>query len=76
MFLYSMLDSTRNYGRMDDYLGRLYIADIDSDRMDDEEATRHPDKYANLIVRVGGFSERFVNLPPDTQQEILSRTLY
>ncbi len=41
-----------------------------------EEAIKHPEKYVNLIVRVGGFSERFVNLPPETQQEILSRTLY
>jgi pyruvate-formate lyase len=45
-------------------------------RDDLEEAIKHPDKYANLIVRVGGFSERFVDLPPETQQEILSRTLY
>jgi pyruvate-formate lyase len=45
-------------------------------RGDLEEAMQHPGKYANLIVRVGGFSERFVNLPPETQQEILSRTLY
>ena len=45
-------------------------------RGDLEEAIKHPEKYQNLIVRVGGFSERFVNLPPDTQQEILSRTLY
>jgi pyruvate-formate lyase len=41
-----------------------------------EEAMKHPEKYANLIVRVGGFSERFVNLDPETQREILSRTLY
>lgn len=41
-----------------------------------EEAIKHPEKYQNLIVRVGGFSERFVNLPPQTQQEILARTLY
>jgi len=45
-------------------------------RGDLEEAMKHPEKYTNLIVRVGGFSERFVNLPPETQQEILSRTLY
>jgi pyruvate-formate lyase len=45
-------------------------------RNDLEEAIRQPEKYQNLVVRVGGFSERFVNLPPDTQQEILSRTLY
>lgn len=40
-----------------------------------EEAQKHPEKYQNLMVRVGGFSERFVNLPPETQNEILSRTL-
>jgi pyruvate-formate lyase len=45
-------------------------------RGDLEEAMKHPEKYQNLIVRVGGFSERFVNLPPETQREILSRTLY
>ena len=45
-------------------------------RGDLEEAIKHPEKYANLIVRVGGFSERFVNLSPETQREIISRTLY
>jgi pyruvate-formate lyase len=45
-------------------------------RADLEDAMIHPKKYQNLIVRVGGFSERFVNLPPETQKEVLSRTLY
>lgn len=45
-------------------------------RGDLEDAILHPENYQNLIVRVGGFSERFVNLPPETQREILSRTLY
>ena len=45
-------------------------------RSDLEEAMKYPEKYQNLIVRVGGFSERFVNLPRTTQQEVLSRTLY
>lgn len=40
-----------------------------------EDVMRYPEKYQNLIVRVGGFSERFVNLPPETQREVLSRTL-
>ncbi len=40
-----------------------------------EDAQKHPENYQNLIVRVGGFSERFVNLPPETQNEVLSRTL-
>ncbi len=37
-------------------------------------ALKHPEKYANLLVRVGGFSARFIDLDPDTQKEILSRT--
>jgi len=40
-----------------------------------EEAYRSPEKYPNLIVRVGGFSARFVNLERDVQREILYRTL-
>lgn len=39
-------------------------------------AMKHPDQYANLIVRVGGFSARFVELPKEVQLEILSRTMY
>jgi pyruvate-formate lyase len=38
-----------------------------------EDALRHPESYPNLIVRVGGFSARFVTLSPDVQQEIVSR---
>jgi pyruvate-formate lyase len=37
-------------------------------------ALEHPENYANLLVRVGGFSARFIDLDPATQQEILSRT--
>ena len=40
-----------------------------------EDAMKHPEKYQNLIVRVGGFSERFVNLRQETQRKVLSRTL-
>ena len=45
-------------------------------RNDLEAAMEHPELYQNLLVRVGGFSERFVNLPRHTQLEILNRTLY
>ena len=44
-------------------------------RGDLEKAMEHPENYPNLIVRVGGFSERFINLPKATQLEVLSRTL-
>ncbi len=39
-------------------------------------ALKDPEKYANLIVRVGGFSARFVELSPEVQKEIIERTLY
>jgi len=39
-------------------------------------AIKDPEKYSNLIVRVGGFSARFIELSPEVQQEIIERTLY
>lgn len=45
-------------------------------RQDLENALKNPDQYKSLIVRVGGFSARFVELSPDIQQELLSRTAY
>ena len=32
--------------------------------------------YRNLIVRVGGFSARFVELTPAIQRDLIARTLY
>jgi pyruvate-formate lyase len=45
-------------------------------RGDLEAALREPESYRNLIVRVGGFSARFVELTPDVQADLLNRTLY
>lgn len=45
-----------------------------TNRADLEAALVHPEKYANLIVRVGGFSARFIDLDPTCQKEILART--
>lgn len=47
-----------------------------TNRDDLEKARAHPELYANLIVRVGGYSEYFVDLPPDIQDEVMRRTLY
>lgn len=38
-----------------------------------EDALQHPDRYPNLIVRVGGFSARFATLGQDLQKEIIER---
>lgn len=45
-------------------------------RGDLEAALQNPEAYRNLIVRVGGFSARFVELAPEVQQDLLARTLY
>jgi pyruvate-formate lyase len=38
------------------------------------DAFHHPERHRDLIVRVGGFSARFVNLDKDVQKEIMERT--
>jgi len=37
-------------------------------------AQREPDKYRDLIVRIGGYSEYFVNLPKELQDSVIART--
>lgn len=41
-----------------------------------ENAVKHPEEYQNLIVRIGGFSARFVTLNPVIQNEIIKRTTF
>jgi len=43
---------------------------------DMENAIKTPEKYRNLIVRIGGFSARFVELNPVIQNELILRTTY
>ena len=38
------------------------------------DAQKHPERYRNLLVRVAGYSDYFVLLSPDIQEEIISRT--
>ena len=45
-------------------------------RGDLERAMEEPEKYQNLIVRVGGFSARVVELSHNDQKELLSRNTY
>lgn len=45
-------------------------------REDLMRAMERPQDYGHLMVRVGGFSARFVTLSPDVQREIASRTMY
>ncbi|MCX6901205.1 MAG: hypothetical protein NT105_21220 [Verrucomicrobia bacterium] len=50
----------------------LQINVVDSATM--RAAQKSPDQYRDLVVRVAGFSEFFVNLTPDMQEEIIART--
>jgi pyruvate formate-lyase/glycerol dehydratase family glycyl radical enzyme len=38
------------------------------------DAQKHPEKYRDLIVRVAGYSDYFVDLGPELQAEIIRRT--
>ena len=38
-----------------------------------EDARIHPEKYPNLIVRICGFSAKFVSLSPEWQEQVIRR---
>ena len=38
-----------------------------------KKALEHPEQYGHLIVRVGGYSARFVTLPRELQDDIINR---
>lgn len=53
--------------------GQQYTVNV----LDPEElldAKIHPENHRNLIVRVGGYSEYFVNLEPGLQDNVIART--
>ena len=39
-----------------------------------EKAVINPEEYNDLLVRIGGYSDYFVKLPPQMQQEVILRT--
>ena len=40
------------------------------------DAQKHPEKYPDLIVRVTGFSAKFVSLSKEWQEEVITRNFY
>ena len=53
---------------------QLLVTVVGKDEL--QAAIRDPEAYRDLIVRIGGFSARFVDLPKDVQQEIYDRVTY
>lgn len=41
-----------------------------------EKARVNPEKYRDLVVRIGGYSDYFVKLSPEMQEEIILRTAH
>ncbi|MHB1458406.1 MAG: pyruvate formate lyase family protein [Armatimonadota bacterium] len=64
------IDLIRSYFEMGGQQVQITVASID----DLQSAMEEPDKRRHLIVRVGGYSDYFVNLDRRLQESILQRT--
>jgi formate C-acetyltransferase len=60
----------RSYFRMDGHHIQLNVVTADTLK----KAKKHPEKYRDLIVRVAGYSDYFVDLTDELQDEIIRRT--
>lgn len=60
------------------YLARggfeLQINVVDTETL--KEARKNPDSYRDLVVRIGGYSDYFVKLSPQMQDELILRTAH
>jgi pyruvate formate-lyase/glycerol dehydratase family glycyl radical enzyme len=62
----------RSYFRLDGHHVQFNVVTAETLR----EAQKHPESYRDLIVRVAGYSDYFVDLSPDLQDEIIRRTAH
>jgi len=60
----------RSYFKLDGHHIQLNVVSADTLR----EAQKHPEKYRDLIVRVAGYSDYFIDIGVDLQNEIIKRT--
>lgn len=60
----------RTYFRMDGHHIQFNVVTAETLR----KAQKHPEQYRDLIVRVAGYSDYFVDLTPELQEEIIRRT--
>jgi pyruvate formate-lyase/glycerol dehydratase family glycyl radical enzyme len=61
----------RTYFRLDGHHIQFNVVDADTLR----DAQKHPDNYRDLLVRVAGYSDYFVDLDIYHQEEIIARTV-
>jgi len=60
----------RAYFRLDGHQIQFNVINAETLR----DAQKHPEKYGDLLVRVAGYSDYFINLSTDLQNEIIKRT--
>jgi len=60
----------RSYFKLDGHHIQFNVINADTLR----DAQKHPEKYADLLVRVAGYSDYFVDLSTELQNEIIKRT--
>ena len=60
----------RSYFKMNGHHIQFNVVDAETLR----DAQLHPENYRDLIVRVAGYSDYFVDLTPELQEEIIRRT--
>jgi len=60
----------RTYFRLDGHHVQFNVVDAETLR----DAQKHPDNYRDLLVRVAGYSDYFVDLDRYHQEEIIART--
>jgi formate C-acetyltransferase len=60
----------RTYFKLDGHHIQFNVVDAETLR----DAQKHPEKYGDLLVRVAGYSDYFVNLSVELQNEIIKRT--
>jgi formate C-acetyltransferase len=65
-----VLHLIRSYFKMDGHHIQFNVIDAETLK----RAQKEPENYKDLIVRVAGYSDYFVNLGPDLQNEIILRT--
>jgi pyruvate formate-lyase/glycerol dehydratase family glycyl radical enzyme len=65
-----MASLIRTYFRLDGHHIQFNVVDTETLR----DAQKHPDRYRDLLVRVAGYSDFFVDLDIHHQEEIIART--